>query len=99
MGDLSVAPETAGKGINWHSLAIWLAMILMGLLQWVGNRELETVEKNFADSAFRVQAVELKASNSHDDLTRLKEIVPRIEQQLDKLQRQNEEILRELRKR
>jgi len=95
---MDVAPESAGKGINWHALAIWLSIAVLTLLSWIGNRELESVEKNFTESALRVQAVETKAFNNHDDLTRLKEIVPRIEQQLDKLQKQNEEILRELRK-
>lgn len=78
---------------NWNGvfqkLAVWaLAALLTGAWAWT-RAEL---------AAQQVEQARLHAlvDSDHDDVTRLKEIVPRVERELAAIKAQNEEILRRL---
>lgn len=86
----ALAPSVNGRANGWKDLAVWaLIVLLTGAWVWL-RTDLSALETRQE----RAVVMQLK---DHDDVVRLREVVPRIEAELHVIKRQNEEILRELR--
>lgn len=84
--------DTNGNGrINWQAIAVWCALAVLSIFVYV-------VEQTSARLDRQIEVLGANVVSDHDDVVRLREIVPRVEERLRAIEQQNAEILRELRK-
>jgi len=85
-----VANGNGNGGVFWQKFAMWALLALLSGA-WIWTRS------DLSEGKVERAAIKVTAQADHDDVTRLKEIVPRVERDLAAIKAQNEEILRQRR--
>jgi len=88
-----------GNGKVWREVAVWAVLALLaGAFAWSQSDD-KALDKQASKIELRVDKIESDYRADHDDVVRLKEVVPRIDARLSAIEAQNAEILKELRRR
>jgi len=86
----------SSNGRLWREIAVWAVLALLaGAFAWSQSDD-KSLDRQASKIELRVDKVESQFRADHDDVVRLKEVVPRIDARLQAIEQQNAEILREL---